>query len=629
MSTAPIPLPESRGPWIAGNTVDVLTAVLLDGRPGDAAEARHMLDQLRLGLNASAAAVWVIADEHVTRALLVDDASAGDRVEAVVLDDAAIQAGQISGLEALAPDGVRSFVAAAGGRGVAIDGALILGWNTPAVPADQSVEPLLCLAAALLLQALRPAAGPPPDMPRAVVDSLPAGLVVLDRDGTTIAVNAAWWDVDVAHEPDAAGAGVDFLARLRGAAAEGNEDAPLVLASINAVCAGTLDRVEHTCRCDGLGKRRHILLKIARLRRPEGGAVVMLEDMTMESVEDVVRGLIEERFQRFADSVPAPIWMMAPDGRLLYGNQAWRDATGAEASQRAWTEAIHHDDLTSLEPVLRAAGDRRTGFHVELRLRGDDGGYRWWSFVGAPHYGPSGSLDVYVGTCTDATARRHAQQKVRALGGRLLAAQEAQRGRIARELHDDIGHQVALLASRLNAAARLRRPSSARLRQGIDDALDALRELATSIHNLSYELYPAKLRLLGLNQTLHALCRDVAAAAHVVVDCAQDGTAPDVPEDVALCLFRVAQEALQNAVKHSGARHIDVSLSTTGPQITLRVADRGTGFDPVALASNAALGLVTMRERVELIGGQLRIDTAPGRGTAIDAVVPIPHDDIR
>ena len=641
-TTAPLPGPESKRHRNAHNTVEVLTAVLLDDRPGDVAAARRMLEQLRLGLNASVAAVWVMTDRHARRALAVGHAAPRDTGDALVLDDVAImldrlrrnatihcRTGQISGLEALVPDGVRAFVATAASRGDAIDGALIFGWNTAAVPADPSVEPLLRIAAARLLHALHPIVGGSPDIPRSVVDSLPASVIVLDSDGVTLSVNAGWWasgDTPL-PEPGTAGPGIDFLEGCRRAAAEGRADALAAVAGIEAVCAGTANHFERTCTWDGPGHRRHILMKVARLRRPEGGAVIVLEDLTMESVENLAPGMIEERFHCFVDSMPTPIWVVAPDGHLRYGNQAWRDATGAEASQQTWTEAIHQDDVARLGQALLDAGERRTGFHIELRLRGHDGGYRWWAFVGAPRYGTAGTLDAYVGTCSDATARRHAQQDLRELGGRLLAAQEAQRGRIARELHDDIGQQVALLASRLNAAARTPRQSPERLRKGIDEALSSLGELATSIHNLSYELYPAKLRLLGLEQTLHALCRDIAAAARIVVTYTQDGAAPDLPENIALCVFRVGQEALQNAIKHSGARHIDVHVAITGERITLSATDRGSGFDPLA-SNGSALGLVTMRERVELIGGQLRVDTAPGQGTTIEAVIPLPHDDV-
>jgi PAS domain S-box-containing protein len=641
-TTAPLPGPAPRRHRNAHNAVEVLTAVLLDDRPGDAAAARRMLEQLRLGLNASIAAVWVMTDRQARRALAVGPAASRHADDALVLDDVAIMLdrlrrnatircrnGQVSGLEALVPDGVRAFVAAAAGRGGAIDGALILGWNTEALRTDSSVEPLLRIAAARLLHALRPIADVSPDISRSVLDSLPASVIVVDSDGVTLSINARWWEsADTPlPEPDAAGPGIDFLEVCRRAAADGRADALAAVAGIEAVCAGAVNHFEHTCTWDGPGQRRHILMKVARLRRPEGGAVIVLENLTMESVENLAPGMIEDRFQCFVDSMPTPVWVVAPDGHLLYGNQAWRDATGAEASQLTWTEAVHQDDVARLAQALLDAGEQRTGFHIELRLRGHDGAYRWWAFVGAPRYGPAGTVDAYVGTCSDATARRHAQQDLRELGGRLLAAQEAQRGRIARELHDDIGQQVALLASRLNAAARTPRQSPERLRKGIDEALSSLSELATSIHNLSYELYPAKLRLLGLEQTLHALCRDIAAAARIVVTYTQDGAAPDIPENIALCVFRVGQEALQNAIKHSGARHIDVHLAVTGEHITLRATDRGSGFDPLA-SNGSTLGLVTMRERVELSGGQLRVETAPGQGTTIEAVIPLPHHDV-
>jgi signal transduction histidine kinase len=211
---------------------------------------------------------------------------------------------------------------------------------------------------------------------------------------------------------------------------------------------------------------------------------------------------------------------------------------------------------------------------------------------------------------------------LRALGAKLVEAQEGERSRIARDLHDDLGQQAALLASKLDVLLRSSTLSRARLREGVIDAERQLQQLAVTIHNLSHRLHPAKLKLLGLVSTLESLCRTVSKEGDVNVHFESLDVPSDVPERHALCVYRVAQEALQNARKHSGVRDIAVRLSAAAGTLTLRLSDQGRGFDPLR-SDVAGIGLLTMRERVELIGGEFRIDTAPGTGTTIEATLPL------
>jgi signal transduction histidine kinase len=209
-----------------------------------------------------------------------------------------------------------------------------------------------------------------------------------------------------------------------------------------------------------------------------------------------------------------------------------------------------------------------------------------------------------------------------ALRAEFVAAQESERSRLARELHDDLGQQVALLLLKLEMAARDRQISLTGLLVTLSETGDGLRQLASAIHDLSHELFPGKLRLLGLEQTLRALCCEVSTASHAQVSFHSNGLPADVSEAAALSIVRVAQESLRNALKHSEARSIDVLLTTTASQLMLRVTDDGGGFDSVA-SQPTGIGLLTMRERVELLGGRLVVTTAPGCGTAIEASVPL------
>jgi signal transduction histidine kinase len=227
--------------------------------------------------------------------------------------------------------------------------------------------------------------------------------------------------------------------------------------------------------------------------------------------------------------------------------------------------------------------------------------------------------------------RRHAEErlvasqaKLRAsydqisdLGGRLIQAQEDERAHVARELHDDLGQQVALVVADLQKAADL----GERFARA---ALSRAHNLAKSVHDLSHRLHPAKLRLLGLPAALTSLQYELARPG-VEISVTHENVPNPLPEDVTLCLYRVVQEALQNALKHSGAREIIVHLRGSEAGLTVSIIDDGAGFD-VSTGFGRGLGLVSMNERLEAIGGTLRIRSAPGQGTRLRIRVPVGAD---
>ena len=261
--------------------------------------------------------------------------------------------------------------------------------------------------------------------------------------------------------------------------------------------------------------------------------------------------------------------------------------------------AVHEDDRRHAVAAFRSA-PRKPAVESSIDLRCDrTTGIAEWSLVGTPYCTPAGDVEMFVGAAHDITEAQETQQRLRELGARLVAAQESERARIARELHDDVAQRVALLTTKLGSAVRTRPFSASLARRTLAEARDMLHELTTGIHLLSSELHPPKLTLLGLGATLKALCVEVAGNSAIPVQFTEDGKPIRVTDDMALCVFRVMQEALQNAVKHSRARRVDVRLRFDASHLTLWVADTGVGFDPT-LARATGLGLMTMRERVEL-----------------------------
>jgi signal transduction histidine kinase len=240
---------------------------------------------------------------------------------------------------------------------------------------------------------------------------------------------------------------------------------------------------------------------------------------------------------------------------------------------------------------------------------------------------------LIVGLLVQKTRRRHAEEQARAsqaelvrsydrirdMGARLLNAQEGERSRIARELHDDISQQLALLSIDLELLSGAAHDQPKHM---ADEALVRVQDLVRSVHDLSHRLHPSKLRLIGLIPALKGLRRELAVSDIDIV--LTDENVPAVlPPDLTLCLFRVVQEALQNAVKYSGARNVLVHLAGRKDALELTIVDDGAGFD-VDAAWGKGLGLVSMTERIEAIGGTIEIHSERGAGTRLEIRAPLP-----
>jgi signal transduction histidine kinase len=210
------------------------------------------------------------------------------------------------------------------------------------------------------------------------------------------------------------------------------------------------------------------------------------------------------------------------------------------------------------------------------------------------------------------------EDRLRDLGRQLLKAQEEERSRIALELHDDISQQAVALAIDLQ---RIIDGSTEQVRRIVRDAQKRVKGLLKSVHDLSHRLHPANLRLVGLVSALSQLQRDLSRPG-ITITVFSENVAPILPDDVALCLFRIAQEAIQNAIKYSGARNIRVQLQGETQRITLNIIDDGTGFD-VESAAGKGLGLLSMHERAESVGGTLKIVSRKNAGTRVQASVPL------
>ena len=220
----------------------------------------------------------------------------------------------------------------------------------------------------------------------------------------------------------------------------------------------------------------------------------------------------------------------------------------------------------------------------------------------------------------DVTEAKRALELNRVLAGRLIVSQEAERQRIARELHDDLSQKISLLNIDVDQLAR--DLPFTEFRDRFEKLSSQAEEIASGLYDISHELHPSRLHTIGLVESIRLLCHDVSQQRDMTVVFTEAVLPEDLDPSVSLCLYRITQEALHNAVKHSQAREASVRLERDGDDMHLEIADSGVGFDPVA-ADQAGLGLVSMRERVGVLKGQLVIQAVPGGGTRIRVRVPL------
>jgi PAS domain S-box-containing protein len=341
--------------------------------------------------------------------------------------------------------------------------------------------------------------------------------------------------------------------------------------------------------------------------------------------QDVLRES-EERFRLVADTAPALIWMSGTDKRCNFFNHGWLSFRGRTMEQElgeGWVSGVHPDDVEHCLAIYSTSFDARDEFEIEYRLRRFDGEYRCIVDYGTPRFESDGAFRGYIGSCIDITDRKVSETSLRELSGRLINAQEEERTRIARELHDDLSQRMALLNVGLEQFELGMTRLSAASRQQLHDIAETSEEVSSIIHNLSHQLHPSKLDTLGLVASLIGLCREFSAQYHLQAQFFHHNFPARIPKDVTLCLFRIVQEALRNVVKHSGAGEAQVELSGHSKGIDLCISDSGAGFSPESAQRYAGLGLVSMRERLRLVGGQLSVESEPLRGTRIRVHVPL------
>lgn len=317
-------------------------------------------------------------------------------------------------------------------------------------------------------------------------------------------------------------------------------------------------------------------------------------------------------------------------GIIPYADDKTRDLLGLPLGEdlglwasQFWLDHVHADDRPRImelrDRFLRGETDR---FAFEYRYMHPDRGEMWLNQLSAvTACDADGRTTRSYGIYREITARKRVEAELHDLSRRLIGAHEEERAMLARELHDDVSQRLAVLAIEAGLA-ELAAPEGAQA-----ETMRAVREglvsLSEDVHSLAYQLHPSVLEELGLAEALRAECERRGRQGSLDLSLDLGPLPAVVASDAALCLFRVAQEALNNVARHAGVREAGVTLRQSEDGLLLVVADAGAGFDPESAGGEMRLGMASMRERVRLVRGTLDIDSAPGRGTTVVAWVPL------
>ena len=355
-------------------------------------------------------------------------------------------------------------------------------------------------------------------------------------------------------------------------------------------------------------------------------------DVTDRRVAEEALRENEDKLRLLLDSTAEAIYGIDLEGRCTFCNRACLRALGYQRADdllgKNMHELIHHfrGDGTMLPAetgrIMRALQTGQ-GVHVDEEVLWDAKGKsfpaEYWSYPQRKGQEVVGAVVTFL----DITERKRTEAALENLSRRLIGAQEQERTRIARELHDDIGQRLALLTVELGQLPQDSPDLPAEVGGRIDELRKQASEIAADVQSLSHELHSSKLEYLGIVTAMRGFCREFSVQQNVEIAFAHDAISRMVPSDISLCLFRVLQEALHNAVKYSGVRHFDAQLRASSDAIDLTVRDSGPGFDVEGAMKTSGLGLVSMAERIKLVGGQLSIESHPGSGTTIHASVPL------
>ena len=339
----------------------------------------------------------------------------------------------------------------------------------------------------------------------------------------------------------------------------------------------------------------------------------------------------EDKLRLLLDSTAEAIYGIDLEHRCTFCNPACLRTLGYkhvdEVLGKNMHNLIHHTRANGTSfPVEKCGVHRVTrtgeGVHAEdemfWRANGTNFPVEYWSYPQRRAEEVVGAVVAFV----DITERKLAEAALANVSRRLIEAQEQERTRIARELHDDINQRLAMLAVELEQVQN----DPSEIQQRVSELRKQTTEISNGVQALSHDLHSSQLEYLGAVAGMKSWCKEFGERQGMQIDCRQD-VRSILPQEIGLCLFRVLQEALHNAAKHSGVKRIEVQLHEESDEINLTIRDLGKGFDAEAARTGRGLGLTSMQERVRAVNGKIAIESKPMGGTTIHVRVPLSSEN--
>lgn len=462
------------------------------------------------------------------------------------------------------------------------------------------------------------------DFLRAIVDACISNVAVLDEAGCVLYANKAWGVFQQGTAREAERYYFESCKRLP--ESEFEEDLDVSLADdLQQILFDEEREFHRNYYCSLINEGRPFVMHAARLNLPDSTFRVLMTHAEIPPTREDFKHT-RERLTQLLETTKVVSWEAeVEDQRFTYVSSQAVKMLGYAAGE--WCEPnflashIHPDDRRRVLSTYRKQARPAEHFELSFRMIGNDGRVAWVQNLVSvmPENGEPGRMHGFM---IDISERKRAEETLKFLGSRLIAAQEEERKRIARELHDDLNQRMAVLSIELEQLSQ-KVGKSPRLVKRLHEMQLQAQEISSDIHRLSYKLHPSKLDHLGLAAAVKSLCDELSHNGKLRVHFHQSQVPADLSKDVTLCLFRIAQETLRNCVKHSGAEFVQVVLTKTDHGVRLSISDNGCGFDTRSELMDKGLGFISMHERLRLVDGDIKIASQPQRGTRIDVLIPL------
>lgn len=468
---------------------------------------------------------------------------------------------------------------------------------------------------------------------QAVIDASASYIVIVDETRHVVFANRAWRQFSTRMGSPAGdyGLGKIYPEMSSGIAAACPKVTSTLRKGIQQIIDGEEIEFRSRYRCTAISEPLWISVHVAAFANSssQGGRLILIshDDTTAEEFAVVEMRKDEQRLRRLVETTDIVPWERGSgDSKFTYVGQTAVKLLGYSIEEwkkdSFWADHIHPEDRTRVVAEYTDISPLKEHFKSEYRMIAEDGGVVWiedhvdvvreWSKPPAMH-----------GFITNISERKHAESISVQLSRRLINAQEEERKRIARELHDDLNQRVALISIELEQVAQSGNANPSYLSNRIRSLKQKVSEISNEIHRMSYELHPSKLDHLGLVPALRSFCSELERSRGIKIHFRYEAVPEGLHRDITLCVFRTAQEALQNASKHSGASEVTVTLRGCNRQLELTIADEGCGFLMTEERMTKGLGLTSMQERVRYVGGSFKVTSERWRGTSVHVTVPL------